>query len=88
MDNDRNNRPEIKRLRDIAVEKLIISERNRAAQIYLMAKKTNNNKKKKELLLSSYNILKGLIDAYPSSSLINKLKIDLSKIEDNLKSLN
>ena len=87
MDNDRNKRPEIKRLRDIAVEKLINSERNRAAQIYLTAKKTNNNKKKRELLLSSYNILKGLIDSYPSSSLIDKLKIDLSKIEDNLKSL-
>ncbi len=88
MDNDRNNHLEIKRLRDIAVEKLINSERNRAAQIYLMAKKTNDNKKKKELLLLSYNILKGLIDTYPSSSLIDKLENNLSKIEDDLKSLN
>jgi len=87
IDNDRDNSLEIKRLRDIAVEKLIKSERNRAAQIYLMAKNTSDNKKKKELLLSSYNILKELIDTYPSSSLIDKLRSNLSKVEDDLKKL-
>jgi len=87
MDNDLDNSTEIKRLRDIAVEKLINSERNRAAQIYLMAKNTNDNKKKKELLLSSYNILKELIDTYPSSSLLDKLRNNLLKVEDDLKKL-
>lgn len=87
MDNDLGNSMEIKRLRDIAVDKLINSERNRAAQIYLMAKNTYDNKKKKELLLSSYNILKELIDNYPSSSLLDKLKNNLIKVEDDLKKL-
>jgi outer membrane protein assembly factor BamD (BamD/ComL family) len=87
MDNDLDNGPEIKRLRDIAIEKHINSERNRAAQIYLMAKKTNDNKKKKELLLSSYNIIKELINTYPSSSLLDTLKNNLSKVEGDLKKL-
>jgi outer membrane protein assembly factor BamD (BamD/ComL family) len=87
IDNDQDNSLEIKRLRDIAVEKLINSERSRAAQIYLMAKSTSDNKKKKELLLSSYNILKELIDTYPSSSLLDTLKNNLSKVEGDLKKL-
>jgi tetratricopeptide (TPR) repeat protein len=87
IDNNQDNSLEIKRLRDIAVEKLINSERNRAAQIYLMAKNTSDNKKKKGLLISSYNILKELIDTYPSSSLIDKLRNNLSKVEDDLKKL-
>jgi hypothetical protein len=87
INNDQNNSLEIKRLRDIAVEKLINSERNRAAQIYIMAKNTNDNKKKKEFLLTSYSILKELIDTYPSSSLLDKLKNNLSKVEDDLKKL-
>jgi len=87
MDNDLDNSQEIKKLKDIAVEKLINNERNRAAQIYLMAKNTNDNKKKKELLLSSYNILKELIDTYPSSPSLDKLKNNLSKVEGDLKKL-
>jgi hypothetical protein len=87
LDNDQNDNPEIKKLRDLATEKLINSERNRAAQIFLMAKNTDDPKKKKELLLSSYNILKKLINSYPSSSLIDKLNNNLSKVEDDLKKL-
>ena len=88
LDNDKDASPEIKKLRDLAIEKLINSERDRAAQIFLMAtKKTDDPKKKKELLLSSYNILKELIDTYPSSTLIDKLKNNLSKVEDELKKL-
>jgi tetratricopeptide (TPR) repeat protein len=85
LNNDKNAGPEIKKLRDLAIEKLINSERNRAAQIFLMAKNTGDPKKKKELLLSSYNILKELIDTYPSSTLIDKLNNNLSKVEDDLK---
>ncbi len=87
LNNDKNAGPEIKKLRDLAIEKLINSERNRAAQIFLMAKNTGDPKKKKELLLSSYNILKELIDTYPSSTLIDKLNNNLSKVEDDLKKL-
>ena len=87
LDNDQNASPDIKKLRDLAIEKLINSERNRAAQIFLMAKNTDDPKKKKDLLLSSYNIIKKLIDTYPSSSLIDKLNNNLSKVEDDLKKL-
>ena len=61
-------------LRERAVENHINRERNRAAEIFLAAKKTQNLAKREELLKSSYEILKALIDKYPASPLNQKLK--------------
>jgi hypothetical protein len=87
LNNERGTNPQIEGLKELAIERLINSERDRAARIFLMAKNTENNQNKKELLLSSYNILKDLIETYPSSILIDKLNNNLSKVEEELEKL-
>ena len=76
--------PEAKQLQDLAVEKIINRERNKAAKLFLMARNTTDPAKKEELLLSSYNILKALVDKYPSSPLYQKINDNLKRIEDEL----
>jgi len=84
---EREESHEIKELREQAVESLINRERNRAAKIFLTARRTQDPEKKKEYLRSSYNILKELIEKYPSSPLINKVKSHLGKVEEELEKL-
>jgi outer membrane protein assembly factor BamD (BamD/ComL family) len=83
------NNPEItsetEKLRDLAVDKLINRERDKAAKIYLMAKKSKDPKQKKELLMASQKILKTLIKEYPQSNLIDKLKSNLESVNKDLK---
>jgi len=76
--------PEIQGIKEMATEKLISQERNKAAALYLMARNTSDPAKKEELLLSSYNKLKALIDKYPSSDLNNKLNDNLIKVREEL----
>jgi thioredoxin-like negative regulator of GroEL len=78
---------EVKELKEQAVERLINRERNRAAKIFLTAKRTHDPEKKEENLRSSYNILKSLIDKYPSSPLINKVKSHIEKVKKELEKL-
>jgi hypothetical protein len=78
---------EIKELREQAVESLINRERNRAAKIFLTARRTQDPEKKEEYLRSSYNILKDLIENFPSSPLINKVISHLEKVEEELEKL-
>jgi hypothetical protein len=80
-----DNNIEIDKQRNLAVEKLINNERNRAAKIFLTAKKTDDSKKKEELLTNAQNILNGLIEKYPSSDLAGKLKSNLESVNDELK---
>ncbi|MFH1351563.1 MAG: hypothetical protein ABII26_11620 [Pseudomonadota bacterium] len=75
---------EMKQLRELAIEKIINRERNEAAKLFLLAGKTNEPSKKKELLLSSYKILKTLIEKYPLSPLINKLNDHQKKVKEEL----
>ena len=84
---EREESHEIKELREQAVESLINSERNRAAKIFLTARRTTDPEKKEEYLRSSYNILKELIEKYPSSPLINKVNSHLEKVEEELEKL-
>jgi len=74
-------------LKERAVESYINQERNRAAEIFLAAKKTKDPLKKKELLASSYEILKALIDKYPSSPLNQKLKSHIAIVEKEIERL-
>jgi hypothetical protein len=74
-------------LKNQAIEKLINSERNRAAKLFLAAKKTQDRAKKEEYLLSSYKILKAIIDKYPSSPLNTKLKSHIKTLTEEMKSL-
>jgi len=78
---------ETKELKELAVEKLINKERNKAAMIFLQAKKSDDPAKKEELLISSYNILKSLIERFPSSHLIEKLNDHIQKVKDELAKL-
>jgi len=85
--NGGDSNPDISKQKNIAIEKLINKERNRAAKIFQAAKKTDDIKKKKELLLSAQNILKGLIEKYPSSGLIEKLNSHLDSVNNELKKI-
>jgi hypothetical protein len=71
-------------LRETAVKKLVNKERNRAARFFLMAKRTREPSKRETYLLSSYHILKGLIEKYPSSPLIEKLNSHLQKVKTEM----
>jgi len=75
---------ESKRLKDLALEKIINRDRNRAAQLYLQAKTTQDPSKKRELLQSSLDILKKLVEKYPSSTLINRIKDHILIVEESL----
>jgi len=79
--------PETRELKDLAIEKLINRERNKAAKLFLMARNTNDPVKKKELLISSHTILKALVDRYPASPLIEKINNHTIKIKEELDKL-
>ena len=74
-------------LRSLAVEKIITRERNRAAKLFLMARQTREPARKQELLRSSHEILKALVDKYPLSPLNQKIKDNMSRIEEELMKL-
>jgi hypothetical protein len=74
-------------LKNRAVESLINRERNRAAEIFLEAKKTRDPNKKKGLLETSYNILKTLVDDYPQSPLKNKLTSHINIVQREIEKL-
>ena len=78
---------ETKDLKDLAIEKIINRERTKAAKIFLMAKKERDPSKKENLFISSYNILKVLIEKYPSSNLITKLNRHLKRVRGELNKL-
>jgi hypothetical protein len=82
-----NMTPEMNELKRVATEKLIKRERNKAAKYFLMARKTADPAKKEELLLSSYDILKALIERYPSSPMIEKLNDNLRTVREQLTKL-
>ena len=76
--------PEARALKERAVENLINKERNRAAELFLAARKTDDPDKKRQLLVSAYDILKKLIEAYPTSPLNQKLRSHLAVVKNEL----
>ena len=78
---------ELSRFENLAVEKIIARERDKAAKIFLQSKNINDPKRKEALLISSFNILKKLIEKYPSSALINRLNDNLDMVRDELEKL-
>ena len=72
--------PEVKELKNMAVEKIINRERNKAAQLFLAASKTKDPAKKEELLNSSYNTLKAVADKYPASPLTPKVQQHMNQV--------
>lgn len=80
--------PETGMLKGFAVDKVINRERNRAAKLFLMAKNTEDPARKEELLVSSYDLLKALMNNYPSSPLNDKINNHMDKIKKELDKLN
>ena len=74
-------------LRDSLVEKHINRERNRAARLFLAAKNVSDPAKKKRYLRSCLEILKGIVDKYPSSHLIPKVNSHIQKVSKELERL-
>jgi hypothetical protein len=87
LEPEQENGHEISELKERAIDGLVNRERNRAAKIYLEAKKSWDPEKKEKLLRSSYEILKSLIEKYPSSSLNQKLKSHLNTVGEELNKL-
>ena len=67
--------PEAADLKNRAVESLINRERNRAAEIFLEAKKTKDPRKKRERLETSHGILKALVEDYPPIPLEKQIDV-------------
>ncbi len=78
---------EAEKLKKQAIEELINREILDAAKLKLAAKSESNIQKKRALLVSSKKILNDLIEKYPSSQQINKLKSYVLKIDDDLAQL-
>ena len=74
-------------LKERAVESLINRDRNRAAEIFLEAKKTKDPNKKKELLETSYKILNSLVEDYPQSPLKQKLISHINIVQKEIEKL-
>jgi hypothetical protein len=74
-------------LKERAIEQLINRERNRAAKFFLAAKQTQDTSKKEAYLRESYGILKNLLDKYPSSPLIDKVKSNLAIVTEEIEKL-
>ena len=87
LGNTRELSAEAADLKNRAVEGLINRERNRAAAIFLEAKKTKDPSKKKELFETSYKILKTLVDDYPQSPLTNKLTSHINIVQREIEKL-
>lgn len=79
--------PEARQLYDLAVEKIVQREREKAGSLFLMARNTQDPAKKEELLVSSYNILKSIVDKYPSNSLTHRIHENLRRVQEELLAL-
>lgn len=87
LEKEQGRSPETVRLKEMAVEKLINRERNRAAALFLKAKRIDDPSKREKLLVSALDILRDLMDKYPSSPLNIKLRGHISKVEEELANL-
>jgi len=75
---------EVQELKNVAVEKIINRERNKAAKIFLTARNTKDPVKQEALLNSCYNVLKAVTDKYPSSPLIPKVQEHINQVTKEL----
>lgn len=78
---------EVKELREQAIEGLINRERNRAARIFLNAKRTQDPVKKAAYLNDCYEILNSLLERYPSSPLSEKIRSHIRSVSEEMEKL-
>ncbi|MFC1495431.1 tol-pal system YbgF family protein [Thermodesulfobacteriota bacterium] len=79
--------PEINKVKKIAVEKLINKKALEAGNLFQKGLKSNNIENKRAFFRTSKAILEQLIETYPGSALIEKLKGHLGKVTDELEKL-
>jgi len=84
IESEHEDSREITELKQFAIEKLINRERNRAATIFLAAKRTEDAAKKQTYLYDALEILKSLILKYPSTSLNNRLISNIRTVEEEI----
>lgn len=78
---------EAKMLYHSIVEKEINKQRNKAAHLFLAAKNVSDPVKRERYLRSCLEILKGIVDKYPSSPLISKVNSHIEKVLKELEGL-
>jgi hypothetical protein len=76
--------PDVQEVKNMAVEKIVNRERNKAARLFLTARNTKDPVKKEELLNSSYNILRAVAEKYPTSPLIPKVQDHINQVTKEL----
>ncbi len=60
-------------------------DRQRAAELFVRANRTHDRQSRIKLLLASRNLLQGILVKYPQSELVDKVKRNLARIEEELK---
>ena len=78
---------EAEKLKKEAIEKLIMRDKNIAAKLKIAASNEGDTKRKRDLLLRAKSIFKNLIDKYPESPLIEKVKRNISVVDEELMNL-
>ena len=78
---------ETRRLKNLAIEKIINRDRNRAAQLYLQSRQVQERSQKRKFLQSSLDILNNLVDQYPSSYLIERVNEHIAIVSKALADL-
>ncbi|MBW1817390.1 MAG: hypothetical protein JRJ60_09535 [Deltaproteobacteria bacterium] len=87
LENEQGQGLEIKALKAQAMEKHIHEERNRAARLYLLARRTKDAEKQAEYLRQSRDILKNIDEKYPLSNYNKKVKSNLKVVENEMERL-
>jgi len=76
--------PELQILRDRAAAGIIGKKRDEAARAFLMAKNTTDPDQKREHLRTAYNLLKTLVDRFPTSPLLPKVQSNLETVREEM----
>jgi len=70
-----------------AVELAASEDRRRAAELFVRANRTHDLESRKKLLLASRRLLQEILVKYPQSGLINKVKRNLIRIEEEIRAI-
>ena len=78
---------EAKKSKKEAIEKLILRDKNIAAKLKIAADKENDLSNRRDLLLKARSIFQNLIDKYPASPSIERVKRNISVVDEELMKL-
>jgi outer membrane protein assembly factor BamD (BamD/ComL family) len=66
------------------VEGLIERDRNRAARLFLAARQATDPDQKDQYLRASFDILQALVEKYPTSPLIAKVRAHRDRVREEM----